>query len=96
MTEHVFKIIFLAVIIFTLNLPFGYWRANVRKFSFKWFLFIHLPIPVIIFLRIFSHVGFAFYTYPIFIGAFIMGQFIGKKLSQQSAGPNSQSFDGSF
>ncbi len=65
-------------IIFFINVPFGYWRAQVRKFSFQWFASIHIPIPAIVLLRIYSGVGFAFYTYPLFIGAFFLGQFSGK------------------
>ena len=34
-----------------LNLPFGAYRMTVRKFSLKWFLSIHLPIPFIFLLR---------------------------------------------
>lgn len=66
------------VIIFFINIPFGYWRAQVRKFSWQWFLSIHLPIPFIIFLRHYSGVGFALYTYPLFVGAFFLGQLSGK------------------
>ncbi len=34
-----------------LNLPFGAWRATVKRFSLQWFLSIHLPIPLILLLR---------------------------------------------
>jgi len=33
------------------NLPFGAWRATVKRFSLQWFLSIHLPIPLILLLR---------------------------------------------
>lgn len=69
-----------ALIIFVLNIPFGFWRAQVRKFSLQWFASIHIPIPAIVLLRIYSGVGFALYTYPLFIGAFFLGQFSGKQL----------------
>ena len=32
-----------ALVVFLLNIPFGYWRANVRKFSLQWGLAIHIP-----------------------------------------------------
>lgn len=73
------------VLIFFLNIPFGYWRAQVRKFSFQWFASIHIPIPAIILLRIYSGVGFALYTYPLFIGAFFLGQFTGKIVYRKCA-----------
>ena len=81
MTEHIAKLLILALLIFVINLPFGFLRSNEKKYSFKWFLYIHLPIPFIILLRIYSDIGFAFYTYPIFVTAFIMGQMVGRRFT---------------
>jgi len=72
-------LILVAIIVFLVNIPFGYWRANVDKFSLQWFLSIHLPIPFIILLRIYSGIGFEFITYPVMIAAFFIGQFAGNK-----------------
>lgn len=74
------KIALVALLVFIINLPFGALRARERKYSFKWFLYIHLPIPAVIFLRFYSEIGFALYTYPILIAAFFGGQFAGRKL----------------
>jgi len=74
------KLLELSIIIFLFNLPFGYWRANVRKFSIQWALAIHLPIPVVIFIRIYSNVGFSIESYIFFVTAFFLGQFAGNKL----------------
>ena len=68
------------IIDFVLNIPFGYWRASEKNFSLNWFLSIHLPIPFIILLRIYSNIGFALYTYPILVFSFFAGQFLGKLL----------------
>lgn len=68
-----------ALLVFLINLPFGALRGRERKYSFKWFLYIHLPIPAVVFLRIYSDIGFAFYTYPILVAAFFGGQMIGRK-----------------
>lgn len=70
-----------AVVLLTcmLNLPFGYWRASLKKLSFKWFLAIHLPIPFIVLLRFVFHLGFQLYTYPFLIAAFFFGQFAGAR-----------------
>ena len=38
--------------VFFLNLPFGFWRAGVRKFSLPWFLAVHAPIPLVVGLRL--------------------------------------------
>ena len=69
-----------AFIDFLFNIPFGYWRANTKRFSVQWFLSIHLPIPFLIILRIFSGIGFEFITYPIMVSAFLLGQYFGYKL----------------
>lgn len=61
------------------NLPFGYWRASLKKLSFKWFLAIHFPIPFVVILRFVFHLGFQLYTYPFLIAAFFFGQFVGAR-----------------
>lgn len=68
------RIAVVTLIVFLLNIPFGYWRANVRKFSLQWALAIHIPVPVIIVLRIFSDIGFAWVTYVFLVSAFFAGQ----------------------
>ena len=72
------NLIFVTIFVFILNLPFGYWRANVPKYRLQWALAIHIPVPFIIAARIFSDIGFDFYTYPILVGAFFLGQYFGK------------------
>ena len=70
-------IIIVASIVVLDNIPFGYWRVNVDKFSLLWILSIHLPIPFIILLRIYSGTGLEIITYPIMIIAFFLGQLAG-------------------
>ncbi|MCH7964712.1 MAG: hypothetical protein IH852_12330 [Bacteroidetes bacterium] len=72
-------LILVASIDFLVNIPFGYWRTNVDRFSLLWILSIHLPIPFIILLRLYSGIGFEFISYPIMIIAFILGQLAGTK-----------------
>jgi hypothetical protein len=69
-----------ALIVLLFNVPFGYWRASVRKFSTQWILSIHSPVPFIIALRIFSGLGWRLITFPILIGAFFAGQFLGARI----------------
>ncbi|MGQ7870104.1 hypothetical protein [Sunxiuqinia sp. sy24] len=71
-------IVLVALAVFVLNIPFGYLRSKHKKFSFMWWLYIHIPVPFVVLLRIYSDIGFAFYTYPILIGAFFAGQLIGR------------------
>jgi hypothetical protein len=80
------KLILVASAVYLLNIPFGYWRENTKKFSLQWALSIHLPIPIIIILRIYGGIGFKFITYPVLVGAFIIGQLTGSKLYKWRAG----------
>ena len=66
--------------ILTLNLPFGYWRAGVRKFSPQWFVAVHAPVPLAIGLRFAMGLGFRLVTLPLFIAAFFGGQFLGVRI----------------
>jgi hypothetical protein len=70
----------IAFLVFLLNIPFGYWRANVRKFSIPWFLSVHAPVPFVIALRLLSGMGFQLTTFPTMIVAYFGGQFAGSWL----------------
>ncbi len=67
----------LAVIVFLMNLPFGYWRAHVKRASKHWFLAIHIPVILVIALRFLSGLGWALITFPVLVGAFFLGQLSG-------------------
>ncbi len=77
------KLFIVSLVVFFLNIPFGYWRAQVPKFSFQWFLAIHLPVPVIIAIRIFSDLGFAWFTYVFIVLSFFLGQKVGGILAKR-------------
>ncbi|MEE9201984.1 MAG: hypothetical protein V3U31_02170 [Dehalococcoidia bacterium] len=63
-----------AVIVFLLTIPFGYLRAGASRFSWRWLLWIHLPVLLVIALRTFAGVGWQWTTFPALIGAFSLGQ----------------------
>lgn len=69
-----------ALLVFLLNLPFGYWRASSKKFSRQWMLAVHLPVPLVIALRIYSGLGWKLLSFPVLVGAFFLGQFVGGKV----------------
>ena len=71
-----------ALFVFLLNIPFGYWRARSRKFSRQWILAVHLPVPAVVALRILSGLGWRFTTFPILVGAFFCGQLAGGRLQR--------------
>ncbi|MEK6531746.1 MAG: hypothetical protein AABZ23_04545 [Deltaproteobacteria bacterium] len=83
MTEwFVLMLLLLIAAALVLNLPFGYFRAGAKKFSLKWFLYIHLPIPFIFLLRRFAGIGAEFI--PIIAAGAIAGQLIGGRLGNRS------------
>ena len=71
-------VLMLSAITLLFNLPFGYTRAKAKRFSFRWFLFIHLPIPFIFIARILSHIEIKYI--PFLALAAIIGQIAGGKL----------------
>jgi len=71
-----------AALVLVLNLPFGYWRANADKFSRQWFLAVHVPVPFVITVRLVSGLGWHFSTFPVMIGAFFAGQYLGGMLHE--------------
>jgi len=74
------KVFWIAVIVLLLNMPFGYWRASAKRFSTQWICAIHIPVPMVVALRIYSGLGWRLITFPALIGAFFLGQFVGGKL----------------
>lgn len=75
-----------ALAIVFINLPFGYWRAGLRKLSPAWFLAIHAPIPLAIGLRYALGIPFQLATLPIFVAAFFTGQFLGARMRGRGSG----------
>lgn len=69
-----------AALVFLLNVPFGFWREGTRKFSWQWILAIHLPVPLVVLLRVYSGLGWRPVSFPVLIGAFFLGQYAGARL----------------
>jgi hypothetical protein len=64
---------------FIINLPFGYWRAGLRKFSPAWFVAIHAPVPMVIGLRFALGLPFRWGALPFLVAAYFGGQFAGNR-----------------
>ncbi|MDQ7787995.1 MAG: hypothetical protein RDU01_10335 [Thermodesulfovibrionales bacterium] len=76
---HKFYIVFaLFVVTLLINLPFGYARAKTKRYSFWWFLYIHVPIPLIFVARTVSHIEMKYI--PVFALAALIGQVLGGRL----------------
>ncbi len=71
------NLLLITFIVLLVNIPFGMWRKSAAPFSSQWFLAIHLPVPLIVLLRLYGNIGFALPTYFFLIGAFVGGQRIG-------------------
>jgi hypothetical protein len=69
-----------ALAVLVLNLPFGFWRAGVRKLTLPWFLAVHLPVPAVVALRVLTGLGWAIPVFAVLIPAFFLGQFLGGKI----------------
>jgi hypothetical protein len=67
----------LALAVFALNLPFGFWRAGVRKFTLPWFVAVHAAVPCVVLLRVVSGLGWHLASFPVLVGAFFTGQCLG-------------------
>ena len=81
MNLHVLPAVLLGVLI--LNVPFGFWRAGARKFSPVWFLAVHMPIPLVVWIRLFAGVGWRLTTFPLFLAAYFGGQLVGGALRRR-------------
>ncbi len=77
------KLLFVILVTLLINIPFGWLREGVRKFSPLWFLYVHFPIPFIIAMRI--GLGIEWKFAPLLILVAVLGQFIGARLRRAQA-----------
>ena len=74
-------VILLALII---NVPLGYFRQGYDKFTFAWYFYVHISIPLIIYVRV--KCGFSWKIIPFTIGGAIVGQIIGGRMRRRLNG----------
>lgn len=65
----------LVLLSFLVSVPCGYLRQYYRKYSFMWFLMIHIPIPFIVLLRLSA--GVDWHVIPLTLGGSLAGQVVG-------------------
>lgn len=68
----------ICVIALLLNMPFGWLRSYTRKFSVWWFACVHAPIPIVAFIRIYTHTSWTYI--PLFLFFSVAGQIFGSRL----------------
>lgn len=81
MQASILAIVGLVIIAFVISVPCGYIRQNYEKYSFMWFLLIHLPIPIIILMRIAAGVDWR--VIPLTVGGSVAGQIVGGALKRR-------------
>lgn len=64
-----------------LNIPLGYLRQGVEKFSFAWYFYVHISIPLVIYLRIKS--GYSWKFIPLTLAGAVIGQIIGGRIRRK-------------
>ena len=77
----------LIVGIFIVNLPFGYWREGVRKFSPAWFVAVHAAVPIVVVMRMLLGIHWSFAIFPLMVAAYFGGQAGGAKLRRARTDP---------
>lgn len=82
------EVLALAAATVLINLPFGYWRAGVRKFSPAWFVAVHAAVPLIAMLRYALAVEWRLATLPILLIAYFLGQTLGARWRRRKQMPD--------
>jgi len=72
------SLITIVLFVFLLNIPFGYFRSRSKKYSIKWFLFIHIPVPLVIIARVVSHTDYK--LIPVLVLFAVAGQVCGGRI----------------
>lgn len=73
--QSIISIVGLVLLAFTISIPCGYARQTFPKYSIMWWVLIHLPIPIIVLLRI--KAGLNWHYIPLTLGSSVAGQIIG-------------------
>ncbi len=73
--NQIFLMAWIGAVAMGVNLPLGYAREGNPRYSAKWFLYVHLSVPLIAFLRITNHL--TLWAVPAFVACAILGQVIG-------------------
>jgi len=77
--SELLPIFWTSIFTFLINIPCGFLRAGYKKLSVMWFVFIHVPVPLVIYIRHFNGIDLSWTLAPFLFGSYFLGQFIGKK-----------------
>lgn len=79
--QSTISIVGLVVLALIISIPCGYVRQNIPKYSIMWWVLIHLPIPLIVLLRI--KAGLNWHFIPLTLGSSVAGQIIGGAVNRR-------------
>lgn len=71
---------------FAVNIPLGYWREGVAKFSVTWFVAVHAAVPLILVVRLTLGIAFEWLNLPVLVFAYFAGQTVGARLRRRALG----------
>jgi hypothetical protein len=73
----------LALLTFIINIPFGFWREGVKKFSLPWFIAVHAAVPIVIALRLLAGIEWRIPIIASLVLCYFLGQFAGARLRRR-------------
>lgn len=79
--SHALQFTNLLFFAFLANLPLGYLRESSRKFSLRWFVYVHISIPFILSMRISYEFGWE--AVPFTLLCAVAGQLLGGRVRRR-------------
>ncbi len=79
--QSIISIVGLVALTLIISIPCGYARQYTAKYSLMWWVLIHLPIPIIVLLRI--KAGLNWHFIPLTLGSSVAGQIVGGALNRR-------------
>lgn len=80
-TPQALDLAILLLVAFVTNLPLGYLREGSPRYSLRWFVYIHLSIPLIVAVRL--AYGLGWHIVPLSIACAVAGQLFGGRLRRR-------------
>ncbi len=87
------EILVIALATLLINIPFGYWREAVAKFSVQWFIAVHAAVPLVIAMRLGAGIDWQIPVIAALVLCYFAGQFIGARLQGWHRAKTAQSTD---
>ncbi|MGI9229463.1 MAG: hypothetical protein ACR2P9_06355 [Gammaproteobacteria bacterium] len=77
-------ILYIGLATLLINIPFGYWRETVVKFSWQWFVAVHAAVPAVIAMRMYADIDWQVKVIAFFVLCYFAGQFVGSRWKRRS------------